>query len=315
MLRLIKPEDFGATGWGTSDDTEAMQMALNSLRNGTGLCLKGVYRTTRPLHLPSIEPPLRGAMIFGRQSTAFPLFPSHEHHGRLRSPYLSSAIVVDHNGPAFLMSTATAARGIRIERLTMIGLSGETDAFVFQQSGKGYYWIRDFRFTDVAIRGFRNAFVVKGASQKDKAAVGNLQILGCNIQGNKNILVCENDRRINLLRFVGNDAGQNSNHCDDPRMVIAGRSIIIKDNFLEGQKKPLRVCDYSRTVQIIGNDFERIKGTCITVTTSQDVVVGPNFFTNCPDEPLVCLQGCKWGTVRQKRFSELMDCTEMELHP
>jgi hypothetical protein len=96
----VSVKDFGAVGDGTTDDTLAIQNAINSNR-GTVFFPRGTYKTTSPILITGTSPSLRGA---GKRTG-----------GRVG---INSRIFADHDGDAIRIFDRSLI-GIEISELTV----------------------------------------------------------------------------------------------------------------------------------------------------------------------------------------------------
>ena len=287
--------EHGARGNGKTDDTLAVQKAIDAVPDGGAVYVPaGVYRMTAPLKIRTGSLRLFGdAMRYPRRDADCVLGPP--------------VILSDHDGACLLIATEKTTdpplRGLQVDHLALRRSE-------LRACGTGVEWQLKaesrfgccFDFSHVAISEFGCALAVVG--EGNRRHVGNVSIRNSAIMFNGGILRCMPPTRINNLVIHNNQLGQNTSGLD-----LAGLGIEITSNVLEGahQKDPIVISRHSRGVRITGNHFERNPGTkwkddqptaCIRLTQVHEFYCGPNVFVNVETEQPAYVWYCARGTLQ-----------------
>jgi len=242
---IINVKDFGATGNGTTDDTIAIQNAVDNLQDGQILYFPpGEYLISSTININKFNVKLIGTLNTNIQS------------GTSIDNTLSSKLIYTGENCLFKITTSPNTRGIKFIGLTLKGPGTSTGVYgiLFEIDTFG----RDYLIQYCSIQNFEIAIAISKLSTE--RGIAKLNILNCNIMHNKRILVNLNDTQINNGCFCFNEAGQNGYtsllETFDGVIDIKGNSFIILNNILEGQANPIKIQPYSSSIEIKNNYFE-----------------------------------------------------------
>ncbi len=285
----------GAVGDGRADDTAAIQRVLDEAARRGGAAVyfpAGAYRTTWRLCVHGY-----GVRLFGDVGLDNHAFEDHATLGT-RQP---AVIVADHDNGALVLSDERPWGNVTVEHLALrrdTFRSGNplarTGAGVSVRAVRGAPFCSRLRLDDVAISRFSTGVQFARVLTTEAQIAGHVRITNCNIEMNRRGIWCLDDARINSLHI--RDSYVRHNH---EGISVAGTSVSICDNVLEGQSNPLRVGGVeplgasSYNVRIEGNYFEASTGDyalrCFRV---KDLQLGTNRISRSAMAEPVQLVGC-----------------------
>gem|GEM_PF-6748265 len=291
------------------DDTRTWKGVLAGARNGDCIRLTGPTRVTETLDWPDVS----GLRIVGPAAVPFP-------SGNPRKETfddIGAGIWADFDGPLFRFHTALGMGGASMENLTLWRPYGgsHSPGSVAVQWVYGGRFVRGFRIANCAMRGFEKAMEVTAPEfpTTAKEVLGNLQVTGCNIQGNGRLYENSDRTRVNGFLFRDNDAGQNG----VTRMgglFVRGTCLSFLHNILEGQRNALHVVDSSYFVTVgEGNYFEANTGDFVVcLSMCQKIRYEYNSVGRPKMDRPVLIERCAGGDVYGE--AEMVDCKDVRRH-
>lgn len=272
---VVNVKDFGATGDGVTDDTAAIQAALDYVASlggsgivpfrrsgGTLFFPNGTYKTTAPLE------PLPG--VYNIVGTG-----RFKNYPQVFTPSATGlpTIMPVHSGRnAMTLYSNNDQVSMRIFGLTFATLETgpmPTAAIGFRS---GNEFQRDYTFDYVGIFGFTSAFDVYDTNGIQ--AKGIIKIWNCAINRNTHVFRCLDNDVVNVLLFQGNEAGENTNG-----MFVKGDVIVIEDNVFESNADAIEIFGTYRGLEIKKNYFEANGGDfVIKLNNTVGAVVENNFY-------------------------------------
>jgi len=277
----INAQTAGAVGDGVTDDTVALQAAMDAVTSAGGGTLflpSGTYRVTAPLVVHGKDLLIRGV---GKRNIQTPL-------SGFNSTTVASTLFLDHAGSGIVLSHANAPNGFRALRLTVAGdfslaaSSRPARAFAFDLGGNGTF-MRDFVFEEVSITGCRAAFELFESSAESgtsEGAVGVVRIVRCSVQHNVWIARTATGKHFNSFVFHENEAGQNGYQSGEGGIDVTGQNVSICDNVLEATRDTVHIRELYQSMVVRNNYFEANVGDfCIKLDgVLGPWVVGPNSY-------------------------------------
>jgi len=302
---IFSVKDFGAVGDGVTDDTAAIQAALDAVstttsQGGTVWIPQGTYRTTAPLTIESENVFIRGtghrkwssSMATGADATIVP-----------------STILTDHSGPCITLSAHEVNGGFGMEDVTLLGkpahaASADHIALDYDLRGDNFHYTTTLH--RVTIQYFNTAICTRATGTgTQQNQIADMSVRNCIIGNNSWIAQCLNTTNWNKFTFHDNAAGGNGWGEGTGGIKIKGQSISICDNILEGTRDPVHIGSFkSRSVIIKGNYFEANPGDAVihvsSVSTAVDI--GPNFFGSTTATHKVLLGDAVYGMCLDRYF-------------
>jgi hypothetical protein len=286
---VVNVRDFGATGNGTTDDTAAIQAALNYLATlgdgggvtpfrrsgGTLFFPNGTYKTTAPLVPLPGRYKLCGTGRFKQYSQVFD-----------PEPDCLPTIMPVHTGrAAILVDAGSSEVSFVIEDMNIatVETGSMPTAAIAWKSGAEFQ--TDYTFNRVAITGFTSAFDVFNSGG---LGVGLVTINDCSITRNTHIWRNLDGQIVNVLRFTGNQAGQNTNG-----MTLEGSDIIIDGNNFESNANVITMTGTYTGFRVANNYFEANTGAyLIRLVFCNGAVIENNFNFNSTASDDIVLNKC-----------------------
>ena len=272
---IINVKDYGAVGDGVADDTAAIQAALDYLATlgdggvmtpfrrsgGTLFFPNGTYKTTAAIvPLPGVYK-LVGTGRFKQYSQIFDAQPD----------CLPTIMPVHTDRAALLIDAGSSEVSICIEDLNFATLETGDMPTAGIAWKVGTEFNTDYTFNRVAVNGFTSAFDVYNAG--GATGIGLVTVTNCTITRNTNIWRNLDSQIVNILRFVGNQAGQNTNG-----MTLLGNDIIIEKNNFESNDNTIHMSGTYTGLRIANNYFEANGGDyLINLIFNNGAVVENNF--------------------------------------
>jgi hypothetical protein len=297
----------GAIGDGVADDTAAIQVAIDSISaviGGTVTLGLGMYRTTAPLVIPGPNIRIVGP---GRRNIQSPI-------STTPTAAVPATFYKDHAGDLFTLPFTLPVNGFNVDGITCLG-NGVGRAFGFDLGGASDFR-RDFRFTDVAIQGFAEAFGLYESSPETGSAYGSagvIRIVRSAIMHNKWIARTATGKHWNAFHFTQNEAGQNGYGSGDGGISIEAHNANISDNVMEGERDPIILRGGYTGVTVKNNYFEANVGdACIQVIGSRGPMdIGENLYYAVSTTHKVVLYDTLRGDVRDPYWAR--DCAKVSL--
>lgn len=266
--RGVNVKWFGAAGDGLTDDTAAIQAAMDGMPEG-GIVFfpDGTYRTTSKLIVKHRNVMLSGT---GKRSIQH-LHREGEHSFDHTVP---STILADHAGDCVWLSHAYNLNGFAASRLTFVtnvkkasgvqSLKAER-CFGFDLGGEGQFR-REFVFEHVSVGKFGRAFELYASSASGGTSfsgMGVIRIQNCATMHNDFIVRTIDSTAWNGFVYDYNEGGNNGKSAGTGGIHISGHNISICRNILEGQRDPIRISGGQRGLTIKNNYFEANTGDAI----------------------------------------------------
>lgn len=259
---------FGATGDGTTDDTDAVQAAVNYAisigSNAIFFPLAGGqrYYLTRTVIIEASGFALRGdaAPVYNTDNQGYVFGPSSLSHffdyGNGRSDLSSNQFVCEKMS-FYIPYTVRTAAAIKVTH-----------------DNNGPH--RGVLMRDTCATGFKDVVLFE-APTASNLAVASVVVENCVFSRNVNVVNAVN--RSFGLRYVGNQSEQGA------RITGAWDSgVTIRDNMLEGQSNPVNIDSNSPNVVVENNYFEAHTGDYIVrfrgTTPNATFTIRPNFVDN-----------------------------------
>lgn len=276
LQEVISVKDFGAVGDGVADDTFAIQTAIDTVFNlggGTVYFPNGSYKVTDVVNLKS------GVSLVGTgRRKAYPgvFTPSATGLSTIFATHTGRCCLLVYNTTVDANSNISLS-DINIATLGAAGSDGPVAGIGFE-CGNGQFQ-RDFTLNRVGIHGFTSAidcFKTSGVNTQ----MGVIKIINCSINLNNWIARTLNGTQWNSFVFLYNEAGQNGYSVGGGGIDIAGHSVSIDYNLMEGQRDPVRIVGAYRGVSVRGNYFEENVGeACVNLKGVRGPwFVGPNTY-------------------------------------
>lgn len=270
---VVNVKDWGATGDGTTDDTAAIQAALDYLATlgdgggvtpfrrsgGTLFFPNGTYKTTAPLIPLPGRYKLCGTGRFKQYSQVFD-----------PQPDCLPTIMPVHTGrAAILVDAGSSEVSFVIEDMNIATVeTGDmpTAAIAWKSSAE---FQTDYTFNRIAITGFTSAFDIYNSGGQ---GVGLVTVNDCSITRNTHVWRNLDGQIVNVLRFIGNQAGQNTNG-----MTLEGSDIIINGNNFESNNNAINVNGTYTGLRISNNYFESNGGDyVISLGSTNNAIIENN---------------------------------------
>ncbi|TNJ63947.1 hypothetical protein FE784_22545 [Paenibacillus hemerocallicola] len=266
--RGVSVKWFGAVGDGLTDDTAAIQAAMDCMPEG-GIVFfpDGTYRTTSRLIVKHRNVMLSGT---GKRSIQH-LHRAGEHNF---GSNVSSTILADHAGDCVWLSHANNINGFVARHLTFVtnvmkasgsqSLKAER-CFGFDLGGEGQF-SREFVFEHVSVGKFGKAFELYASSPSSgtsSAGMGVIRIQNCSTMHNDFIARTIDATAWNGFVYDYNEGGNNGKSAGMGGIHISGHNISICRNVLEGQRDTIRISGGQRGLTIKNNYFEANTGEAI----------------------------------------------------
>jgi len=304
---VVNVKDYGATGDGTTDDTTAIQAALDYLATlgagattptpyrrsgGTLFFPNGTYKTTAPLIPLPGRYKLCGTGRFKEYSQKFN-----------PQPDCLPTIMPVHTGQAAILIDAGASEvSLVMEDMNIATVeagSMPTSGVAWKSSSQ---FQTDFTFSRVAINGFTSAFDVYNAGGQ---GVGLVTVNDCVITRNTYVWRNLDSQIVNVLRFTGNQAGQNTNG-----MTLLGDDIIISGNNFESNADAILLTSTYTGLQITSNYFEANSGSyLIKLIFCNGGVIENNFISTTTTDDDIVLFRCANIRTNQPRGKVTSDAS------
>jgi hypothetical protein len=291
----VNVKDFGARGDGATDDTRAIQNAMNALTDqglsetgqggGTLFFPAGSYIVSGPLRVGGSNLWLQGV---GKRNTQLPAWVALARDAATARA-VPSTLYLTTRTAGFVLPNTSFCNGFRVSGLTLVGpghgnIGGTPaqSAFLFDLSGRGQF-NRDFVFEDMSVTGCGVAFNLFAASADTGGSLGSagvIRIVRCSVQHNYWIALTGPALHWNGFVYQQNDSGQNGFDPGSGGIDVAGANVSICDNVLEGTRNAVRISGGYQSAVVANNYFEANPGDyCICIDGSQGPwVVGPNSF-------------------------------------
>ncbi|RKN86097.1 glycosyl hydrolase family 28-related protein [Paenibacillus ginsengarvi] len=266
--RGVNVKWFGAAGDGLTDDTAAIQAAMDVMTDG-GIVFfpDGSYRTTSKLIVKH-----RNVMLSGTGKRSIHHLNREGEHSFDRT--VPSTILADHTGDCVWLSHSYNLNGFAANRLTFVtnvkkasgvqSLKAER-CFGFDVGGEGQFR-REFVFEHVSVGKFGKAFELYASSASSGtsfSAMGVIRIQNCTTMHNDFIARTIDSTAWNGFVYDYNEGGNNGKIADMGGIHISGHNISICRNILEGQRDSIRISGGQRGLTIKNNYFEANTGEAI----------------------------------------------------
>lgn len=276
---VINVKDFGATGDGSTDDSDAIQAAFDyaaTLGNhgepvqfrrsgGTIWFPNGTYRTTKAIvPLPA---------VYNVEGTGrFKVYPQLF----VPEPDCLATIWADHSERnAFTFYSNNDEISFRMFGINIVTTEGATKPTAAIGLRSGNEFQRDMTLDYVGIFGFTSAidlYDTNGIQGK-----GVLKVWNCAINRNANIIRCLDNNVLNILLFQGNEAGSNTNG-----FSLRGDVLVIEDNSLESINNCISVNGAYRGLSIKKNYWEANGGDYLIQLGSTNGAIIEDNYVNTP---------------------------------
>lgn len=266
--RGVNVKWFGAFGDGLTDDTAAIQAAMDAMPDG-GIVFfpDGTYRTTSKLIVKT-----RNVMLTGTGKRNI----QHLHReGEHRFDHtVPSTVLADHAGDCVWLSHAYNVNGFSATRLTFVTnvkkASGVQSlkadrCFGFDLGGEGQFR-REFVFEHISVGKFGKAFELYASSPSSGTSfdtMGVLRIQNCATMHNDFIVRTADNTAWNGFVYDYNEGGNNGKSAGTGGIHISGHSVSICRNVLEGQRDTIRITGGQRGLTIKNNYFEANTGEAV----------------------------------------------------
>lgn len=288
-------KDFGAIGNGATDDTRAIQAAMDSLafggrQGGIVYLPRGRY-----LLVGTLVPKSENIILMGdgKRNSQKPLGES--------TNSVPATLFKTGTGACIRIDNRYSCNGFGLRSLTLQGAkANRKDIYGVEFFISSSDFRRDFLFEQATISGFNTALLLNRDAAASEAAIGMVHVLLCSIMHNKYIWrQTGREAQVNGIVFEKNDAGQNGYSEGGGIYGLRAHNIAIRDNILEGQRDPIFITGAYRSIFIENNYFEANVGeACIEVRGASHGVIGPNSYFSVLTNYKAKMLGCQGFTVR-----------------
>jgi len=297
MRQIVSVKDFGAAGDGVTDDSGAVTAALAALFASDGNALffpDGTYyfASTVTITFPA-QLSNRGVRLLG---TSMPGFVSARPGGSriTGASGLTSLFTITKTTP-----TSAGGYSFECENIDFDGNAKGVGSAILNLMGGAP--VRPFNVRSCNFRRFQRAISSDISATGLTTGICQVNIEGCNFQGNDYGLHGKGQSAIMDLRFVGNVCEQNTLggiYTEPVANGSLGSSFIISDNLLEGQPDAIVIDGGQVSGEISRNYFEANTSYLINVSATNSrstLKIHSNFLTNVTG----CLVGVEMssGTV------------------
>lgn len=308
----VNVKDCGARGDGFTDDTAAIQYAMNLVTGqfpastanlsasysggGTLFFPPGSYIVSGPLVVNGNDLWIRGV---GKRNVQLPAWVTLANNPATAAS-APSTLYLTTASAGFVLPNSNFCNGFRVSSITLQGPALPAlasppplaaappypqSAFLFELTGLPQAeFSRDFVFEDMTVSGCQVAFNLVGSPDDgSEGAAGVIRIVRCSIQNNQWIALTGADLHWNGFTYVQNDSGHNGFSGNAGGINIAGENISICDNVMETTQNAVCVYGY-QSVVVRNNYFEANTGDYVICINGSEGpwVVGPNNL-NPPD--------------------------------
>lgn len=262
----VSVKEFGAAGDGVTDDTQAIQAALNAIKSSGGEVYfpAGTYKVTSSIVIDAASIKFSGngrrkvypGVFAASASSLSTIMPVHSDTAAIR--VYSASLNVASNFCMQDINIATLESGLL-----------PTCAIGFDGAGN---FQRDYTFERVGIFGFTSAFDTYNTG--GDTAFGSIKISNCAI--NRNGYIARNlTGQWNGFIFETNEAGQNLTGGID----VKAQAARIVGNMLEGQPNAVQISGNYRGCLIQNNYFEVVSGAyVISLNQTLGASINNNFY-------------------------------------
>lgn len=289
----INVKDFGATGDGATDDSTAIQNAVNAAIANKSHRVFFPFQNGERYNLGSSTITI-AASGFHLVGDAAPLY-NPDNNGYITG---TAAVLFDYGGG----SAAHATNQFTVDGLAFYTTGLTQTAIKATQDNNGPH--RGMIFRGVSGKGFARVISIAPPTGANLGAA-TVVVEGCVFLGNTYSIYTDN--RVFGLRFVGNQSEQGGR--------IGGKwdaGISIADSMLEGQSDPISVDSNSPTLDVRAAYFEAISGDYVMrikgTNPAAIVTIQPSYMSSVTAADIVRVEGtCR--VIEHKPITNLQTVT------
>lgn len=282
LRETVSVKDFGAVGDGVTDDSQAVRDAIAALFASDGNTLffpDGVYYFATPVTITfPAQVYNRGLRLLGTSMAGF--VSARPGGARITGASGIEALFI------FTKTTPTSAGGysFECENIDFDGNAKGVGSAIVNKIGGAP--MRPFNVYSCNFRAFEKAIYSDISATGLTTGICQVNIEGCNFQGNDYALYGKGQSAIMDLRFVGNVCEQNTLggiYTEAVANGSLGGSFLISDNLLEGQPDAITINGGLCNGEISRNYFEANTDHLIYLTATgsrSTVTIKNNFLTS-----------------------------------